>query len=78
MACYKLYYPEAFYSTILKYRVIPAEIERDPDMLDPVIMHMEENKKLTSKETDVLRILYLLAEARDRGCDIKKLISEAG
>jgi hypothetical protein len=43
-------------------------------MLDLLIMHMEMDDEITYDEREELRNLYILAEARDRGCDIKRIL----
>ena len=74
LAYYKLYYPQEFYQEVLRYKEIPNEIRREPDMLDLLIMHMEMDDEITYDEREELRNLYILAEARDRGCDIKRIL----
>nr|MCR4658547.1 PHP domain-containing protein [Lachnospiraceae bacterium] len=78
IAFYKLYYPEEFYEAVLTFRMLPEEIVREPDMLGIMIIHMEEEKDtLSFEERETLRTLYLLAEARDRGCDLRKIIMKS-
>lgn len=77
LAFYKLYYPDAFYTEVLKYRSIPEAVKHDPDMLNIMISQLEGYRELTDDEDRMLQTLYLLSEARDRGCDINRIIIEA-
>ncbi len=78
IAFYKLYYPEEFYEAVLSFKILPEEIIREPNMMGIMIIHMEEEKDdLSYEERETLRTLYLLAEARDRGCDIRRIIMKS-
>ena len=79
LAYYKLYYPEDFYTVVLRRRMVPEEILKNHDGLNDMIRRMEEYRyELSYEEREELETLYLIAEAEERGCDVKAILAEAG
>ncbi len=78
LAFYKLYYPEEFYTVVLRHKRVPGEILKNRDSLDEQIRRMEEFRyELSFSEREDLWTMYLIAEAGERGCDIRAVLADA-
>jgi DNA polymerase-3 subunit alpha (Gram-positive type) len=78
LAYYKLYYPEEFYTVVLRHKRVPGEILKNRDSLDEQIRRMEEFRyELSFREREDLWTMYLIAEAGERGCDIRAVLADA-